>query len=113
MTRESNIIGNRIDFRPGSGGTEGICCIMGLTTSFWLILISPTNQEPMNQRGPSANPHQFRKINLSYSRFFLRPVTKNATNTEVANKKGSNPGKPLEPLDPDEVFPDELLPEFA
>ena len=54
MTRESNIIGNRIDFRPGSGGTEGICCIMKLTISFWLILISPTNQESMNQRGPFA-----------------------------------------------------------
>ena len=47
----------------------------------------------------------FEKIHLSYSGFFLRPVTKNATNTEVANKKGSNPGKPLEPLDPDEVLP--------
>ena len=45
---------NRIDFRPGSGGTEGICCIMKLTISFWLILISPTNQESMNQRGPFA-----------------------------------------------------------
>ena len=67
----------------------------------------------LNQRAPSANPHQFRKIHLSYSRFFLRPVTKNATNTEVANRKGSNPGKALEPLDPDEVFPDELLPELT
>ena len=54
MTSKSNIIVNRIDFRPGSGGTEGICCIMKLTISFWLILISPTNQESMNQRGPFA-----------------------------------------------------------
>ena len=27
---------------------------MKLTISFWLILISPTNQESMNQRGPFA-----------------------------------------------------------
>ena len=48
----NNIIGNRINFRPGLGGTEGICCIMELTISFWFISISPTNQEPMNQRAP-------------------------------------------------------------
>jgi hypothetical protein len=53
MGRESNIIQSRIDFRSGSGGTEGICCIMELTASFWFISISPTNQEPMNQRAPS------------------------------------------------------------
>ena len=72
----------------------------------------PSDKKP-EQRFPFANYHQFQKIYLSYSRFFLRPVMKNATNTEVANKKGSNPGKPLEPLDPEEVFSDELLPEFA
>ena len=55
----------------------------------------------------------FRKIYFYSSRFFLRPVTNNATNTEVANRTGSNPGKPLEPLDPDEVFPVELLPELV